>query len=276
MNSVEVFFPGVSEELSELLIAELSALNFDPFWQDEDGLRAYIEKEKLNDEDLQLLAVKYGDGVHLPFSVQSTVPDEWDRVKTNEVKPFVIADRITILDPASNLKAQTPFEIFMSAQMAFGDGNHPSTELCLTMMLDMDFQNKRVIDAGTGSGILAVMAEKLGAQSVLAFDNNPWAIEVSAKTIQQNKCTRITLESCQIQDCLQLSPFDVVLANLNFMVFQTEFKNVVKFISLSGKLLVSGVMKKDEPELLKMASEAGLILDKKLYLGSWVAVLFMI
>ncbi|MBN1769611.1 MAG: 50S ribosomal protein L11 methyltransferase [Prolixibacteraceae bacterium] len=70
--------------------------------------------------------------------------------------------------------------------MAFGSGAHPSTLLCIELMLNMNIKHKKVVDAGTGSGVLAVLAKKMGAAQVMAFDNNPWAIEIYRKTMKLN------------------------------------------------------------------------------------------
>ena len=274
MNSVEVFFPGIDESLSEVLIAELSLLNFDPFWQDENGLRAYITAGKLNQPSVQFLAEKYGsDGLALSYTIQATVPDEWDRVLEQDVQPLVIANQITIVNQNAHFQKSTPYTIVMSAQMAFGDGQHPSTELCMEMMLSMNFKKKHVVDAGTGSGILAVLAEKMRAESVLAFDNNPWAVEVTQRTLELNQCRNIQVRHMSVGEQKQLrNQFDIVIANLNYSVFQTEFTNVVQLANSKGQILLSGIMQKDETSVMQMVIQNRLIVVHRAEKQHWIAL----
>lgn len=272
MKRVEVFFPAVDEVIAEIIIAELSALGYDPFWQDNDGLRAYIDEEKLDKDSLLRIQKKYQNLSPMEFIVQTTVPNEWDRVKEQDPEKKVIADRITILEPDSSDEAKTEFSLRLNAQMAFGDGNHPSTALCLEMMLAIDFKNKAVVDVGTGSGILAIMAEKMGAASVLAFDNNPWSVEVSKEMMSLNNSEKIQVKHAEIEEVVfAKGNYDIVLANLNMMVFNNEFARVAALVKKDGIILVSGIMVKDEDSLEAMAIDNKLSVLRSVSKSNWVA-----
>lgn len=272
MKRVEVFFPAVDEVIAEIIIAELSALGYDPFWQDTDGLRAYIDEEKLDKDSLLRIQKKYQNLSPMEFIVQTTVPNEWDRVKEQDPEKKVIADRITILEPDSSDEAKTEFSLRLNAQMAFGDGNHPSTALCLEMMLAVDFKNKAVVDVGTGSGILAIMAEKMGAASVLAFDNNPWSVEVSKEMMSLNNSEKIQVKHAEIEEVVfAKGNYDIVLANLNMMVFNNEFARVAALVKKDGIMLVSGIMVKDEDSIEAMAIDNKLSVLRSVSKSNWVA-----
>jgi len=275
MNAIEVFYLGISEELSELIIAELSEKDFHSFWQDEDGLRAYIDGDKLNEEYLYLLASKYGKYNPLQFSIQSTTPENWGKVKEEHYKPFIIAEKITIYSSVSEVEYHNTYQLVLNDQMAFGSGKHPSTALSLQAMLSIDFSEKIVVDVGTGTAILAVLASKMGAKEIHAFDNNPWAIEVAAKTLFNNSSNNISVEVSEIDAWVAKgNTYEVVLANLNIMVFNSDFMNVIKLISTNGKILVGGIMLKDESSILQQASINGLIVIARYEAESWVVILF--
>lgn len=244
MNYIEVFFRNIDDEFSEILTAELTMLQYEPFWQDENGLRAYVDEAIFNadaiDEILSRYKLTFGE---IQYSFQHTKPDEWDRVK-EEFEPFFIGDDILV--KCNNVLSieNAKYELILDAQMAFGSGKHPSTNLCLQVMLDINFAGKTVLDVGTGSGVLAIMAEKMGATKIDAFDNNPWAIEVANKLKSDNNCELVNFFDADIDAALKIGKtYDVVLANLNMDVLRTELSNVFKFLNKGAVLLISGLMK---------------------------------
>lgn len=120
------------------------------------------------------------------------------------------------------------------------------------------------------------MSEKIGADEVYAFDNNPWAIEVAKNTILLNHCSKIKLDEKEIEDCcLTDLYFDVVLANLNFSVFENEYKNVANLTNPeNGLILVSGIMLKGVKKIIKMYQSIGFREQKRLSRDGWMAILF--
>ncbi|MDA3929866.1 MAG: 50S ribosomal protein L11 methyltransferase, partial [Prolixibacteraceae bacterium] len=244
-------------------------------WQDEYGLRAYFEGAEIDSTFLKELSSKYGSEKALTYTVQLTNSLEWDKVKAFDFEPILIANEIAIVSATSNFNSSTKYTIILNDQMAFGSGEHPSTALCLEVMLNIDFKNKKVVDVGTGTAVLAVLAEKMGALEVKAFDNNPWAIEVASKTINKNNSENIDLTLSEIESFLNFgSKFDIVLANLNFMVFRDEFENVMRLNSRTGLLLVSGIMIKDKDYIINKASFNNYKLKKVLQKSEWIAMLF--
>lgn len=273
MSLVEVFFQNVSDEQSEFVIAELTLIGYETFWHDEDGLRAYVKKTTLDEAQLEEVCKKYN---LKKYAIQNAKAGEWDRVK-EEFDPFVIANKVTVQCDHSSTSTSTPYTLIMDAQMAFGTGKHPSTELCVKAMLNQNFESKTVLDVGTGSGILAILSEKLGALQIHAFDNNPWAVEVAAQLIESNDCQKITISQNDIDgELLSKKHYDIVLANLNFDVLKTELPKLFGFLKKDGFLLVSGVMIKDVETVVSLTKELSVALIMSYEMENWSCMLFKI
>lgn len=136
--------------------------------------------------------------------------------------------------------------------MSFGTGHHVTTYLMIEQLLKLNLTNKTVLDFGTGTGLLAILAEKLGAESVTAIDNDEWSINNAIENIQQNNCYKIHL---LLSDHPSLLPqFDVVLANINKNVIMADFKNLYCILKANGCLVLSGLLETDEQDVLKFVS----------------------
>lgn len=276
MSTVEVFFPLKNETIIEMLIAELSFQGYDQFWQDEDGLRAYIHASNLNKQLVEEISSKYHDNGHpIAYTIQQAIPNEWERVQEADGECIVVGDRLAIVAQNAKSKIGVPYLIKMDAQMAFGNGKHPSTIGCLEQLLMLDFKKSTVVDVGCGSGILAILAEKMGAERILAFDNNPWAVEVAEQAIMVNNCTGIVLKNIEIEEALEDEKFDFVLANLNYAVFSTEFKKVMQLAKPTGKIVIGGFMNKDESNIIRMEQSNKFRIVSRLERESWVTHLLI-
>lgn len=273
MSFIEVYFPDLDDEISEVLIAELSMLDYESFWQDENSLRAYIDEANFKKLALDEIVLKYTNEKVLQYSFQATKPGEWTRVK-EVFEPFVVADKITIKSDSDSLHADTEYQLLMDAQMAFGTGKHPSSANCLKLMLGVDFQNKTVLDIGTGSGILAVMAEKLGAASIRAVDNNPWAIDVANQVVSDNMCMKVELAVNDIEGELHCKKkYDILLANLNMDVLTTELIKLPAFLNEEGIFLIGGFMEKDADKIVQILDQLHVKLVEKHISESWCAMI---
>ena len=155
--------------------------------------------------------------------------------------------------------------------MSFGTGHHATTYLMIQQMLSLDFNNKKVIDFGTGTGVLAILAEKFGASKVLAVDYDEWCIENSKENIEQNSCTKITLEQNSIFP--GNDNFDVVLANITLNVITANIALMANALKKGAKVVLSGFLKTDEDKMAATLKEHGFALIAQLQKGNWISVL---
>ena len=267
-NRIEVYFKGISDEMQDILVAELSSLGCDTFWNSGKGLRAYFEKDQFPADAIEEILIKYE--LSAP-RVQSTASEEWSVALKDQYAELIIDDQLIIDDGKGMPSYEFSYRIIVDPKLAFGSGHHPTTFLCLERMLFMDFTEKTVLDLGCGSGILSVLAHQKGAKEICAIDNNPWAIEISEKTFNANQCKSILLKQSEIAD-LENETFEVVLANLNASVIGDELSNITEHIAPNGKILLSGFMEKDQEQIVQQCEGNGITLAETNSKDGWVVL----
>lgn len=266
---LEILIQQLDAEQIEMLVAELAQLGFDSFWESNEGLRGYIDDAALNRSEVDVLTKRY----NVSYSLQTVQSASWDVALSDRFEAIEISEDCIVRSSQTAASGHL-HQIIVDPKLAFGSGEHPSTWLCLKMQLEMDHAHKKVIDIGTGSGILAVMAEKLGAAHIDAFDNNPWAIEVMQETLQLNHSEKIKAMAGE-QDELELHPpYDLALGNLNASVLKEYLPQFVELVKPQGEMLLSGYMKKDRDAIHQLALQCGLLLQKEMAKDEWVAVLY--
>ena len=162
-------------------------------------------------------------------------------------------------------------EIIITPKMSFGTGHHATTYIMIQFLQQLDIKGKRVLDFGTGTGILAILAERLGATGVTAIDNDDWSIENAAENIAVNKCTGIKLSKAG--DLKELGHFDVILANINRHVLLANMLDLKQHLALGGVLILSGLLPDDAPVIEAKAAENDLgIFEQKNY-NNWIGLL---
>ena len=161
-------------------------------------------------------------------------------------------------------------DIIITPKMSFGTGHHATTYMMIQQMRDMDFKNKSVLDFGTGTGILAILAEKLGASNITAIDIDEWSITNAMENIEQNKSEKIKIKlSSQIPD----QTFDIILANINRNIIFQNLEFLKKAICEKGYILMSGLLKTDENEMVETCLKMNLLLIKRYEQDNWISLL---
>jgi len=156
--------------------------------------------------------------------------------------------------------------------MSFGTGHHATTYMMIQQMKDIDFVNKSVFDFGTGTGILAILAEKLGAANVFAVDYDEWSIENAAENLVRNNCSKFNLKKSD--NASGEEQYDIVLTNINKNVIMDNFSLLVKQLSHKGILLLSGLLEADENDIVSDAGKFPLQLKVKSSRNNWIALRF--
>jgi ribosomal protein L11 methyltransferase len=156
--------------------------------------------------------------------------------------------------------------------MSFGTGHHATTEMMVRRMEQISFSGKNVFDFGTGTGVLAILAEKCGAAQVLAIDNDPWSIANAKENAIENGCTRIHLQLADTPDTAR--QFDIILANINRNIILDNMPALVEALSHDGTLLVSGMLAEDETALLAGTEGFQLRPVARMQTGPWICMQF--
>jgi ribosomal protein L11 methyltransferase len=203
------------------------------------------------------------------FNITSIPEQNWNAVWESNFEPVVVDDfcavRADFHQPIKNVQ----HEIIITPKMSFGTGHHATTYMMIEQMSNIDFTKKRVFDFGTGTGILAILAQKLGAASITASDNDEWSIENAEENFQKNDVHSIILYR---SSAIPKDSFDIILANINRNVLSEYASALVNILSPNGVLLVSGILKEDE----KIIVAAFNILQpiKVQQNKNWVSILF--
>lgn len=187
----------------------------------------------------------------ISFAEGMVEPTNWNKVWEESFTPVTIENTWHIRAEFHSPDPNIQHEIIISPKMAFGTGHHATTYLVLEQMGKLDLKEKKVLDLGCGSGILAIAAEKLGAASVLAVDYDPLSVENTIENSQLNKCTKIKAEQADVYSFNE-GGFDVVLANINKKVLTDTLDKIISFLGLNGTLIISGILDSDANDLLQL------------------------
>jgi ribosomal protein L11 methyltransferase len=251
-------------EQKERLIAELSEINFYAFEEEKNYLNAYIAEEDFN--EIQLREILKG---RFDFTKLIIEEENWNVQWESSIQPVIINDFVAVRPSFHEPLEGVKYDLVITPKMSFGTGHHATTFLMIQLMGKVNFSNKTVLDFGTGTGVLAILAEKLGAKEVIAIDNDEWSIRNATENIQANHCSRIKIELKQ--DLSSLPSFDIILANINLNVISHESLAMTKLLKTKGILLLSGFLIKDEIEIVNIFFEKNIIKKESLQRGDWAA-----
>ena len=260
-------------EFAEILMAEIAEVGFDTFLETNEGFEAYAEEDHFDHEQLNLIQQKYDQVNPLDFALDRIQKQNWNEEWEKSLEPIIVDDTCLIRAEFHKIEKKYPYEIIITPKMSFGTGHHQTTYLMIKNQLKMDFKGKRVMDAGCGTAILAIMASKLGAESVEAFDIDEWSASNGKENIENNNCVNINLKLGSIADMKFEGKFDVILANINKNVLLAEMKMYSEYLVSGGQLLLSGFYLNDVQDLQTEASRHGFSLQTTDEKETWAALL---
>ncbi|MBC7553495.1 MAG: 50S ribosomal protein L11 methyltransferase [Taibaiella sp.] len=266
MTSIKIKFNNVNEEQQEILVAQLAETGFEGFEQQDDTLFAYIDAERYNEEELAGIA-------GLNFEKEVIDPQNWNQLWESNFEPVIIDEFCTIRADFHTLEVTTPHEIVITPKMSFGTGHHATTQLMIMLMKNIDFKEKQVLDFGTGTGVLAILAEKLGAYYVLGIDNDEWCVTNANENLERNGCTKTTV--MQVTDPhLPGIVHDIILANINRNILLQYMPELFLNTRRGGMILLSGLLREDGDIVAQAAASAGFNFIERRELNNWIALAF--
>ena len=261
-------------ELADILVAELAEVGFDTFEDNDAGFCAYTTEEAFTPDAVAEIMSRYEGQGDLHFSHRTITRQNWNAEWEKNFQPLIIADRVSVRAPFHPEPAGIDYDIVIMPRMSFGTGHHETTALMLENQLGVDHRGLRVLDMGTGTGILAIMAEKLGARQVLAVDTEPWTVENARDNAAENNCHGIECRLGGVETLADEAPFDLILANINRNVLLEDMHEYARLLPAGRPILFSGFYEEDLPLLQAEAAKHGLRYLRHRTLRNWVSALF--
>ena len=255
---------------NEILMAELIEIGFDSFTEEHNGILAYIQKDLFDDKQLQEINMFSNEAVEISYTYQEMPNINWNEEWEKNFEPINVEDQVSIRAEFHS-NQNLPHEIIIQPKMSFGTGHHATTYLMIQQMLDMNFENKTVLDMGCGTSVLAIFAKQKGAGKTVAIDIDEWSVENSKENAERNN---VDLDISQgTADNLGAENFDIILANINRNILISDIPTYVSVLNDGGQLLLSGLCFFDVEDVLEVCNEQKLTLKRKLQREEWVSLL---
>lgn len=269
MQYKKVIFEVGDEAIAEMLIAKLSEVGYEGFEEAGAELFAYIPEEQYNTGKLSTIANSLG----LDYKTDTILSQNWNALWESNFDPVVIDGLCTIRADFHNIVVATPFEIKINPKMSFGTGHHATTHLMMAGLKDLEPAGKSVLDFGTGTGVLAILAEMMGATAVTAIDNDEWAVTNALENVEANGCKNITVLQASLED-LPANSFDLILANINRNILLQYMDDLYGRLNNGGTILMSGLQDDDEQIIREAAGQAGFKYTSTAKRAGWIALRF--
>ena len=268
-----VFNVSPKDPVTEMLIAQLGHIGFESFVENESGVVAYIQKKDWNSNKVEDLYLLNSNEFDITFKYNEIEQTNWNKEWEKNFNPIQVNGQVSIRAPFHE-NPSLNFDIVIEPKMSFGTGHHETTHMMVQHLLALDLKNKKVLDMGCGTGILAIFAEMKGAQPTDAIDIDSWCYQNSLENVQRNGCKHITVLEGD-SSLLKGKEYDVVIANINRNILLSDMKIYTDCLSEKGVLLLSGFYKDDISIIESEVIKHGLVLDKMIQKNNWVALKYM-
>ena len=267
-----------SEEIADILIATMSSIGYEGFQYTDTGFTAYITCEQFEEERIQKLEILQSLAVdyQIDWNFYVLQDRDWNLEWEKNFTPIVVDNRILIRAGVHPTIPGIDYDIIIEPKMSFGTGHHPTTTLMLETLLDFSGQmkGKRVLDMGCGTGILSILAAKLGASTVTGIDIDEWSYRNARENIENNQLQNIQIKIGNAGLLEKEKEFDFILANINRNILLTDMPFYERCLKDGGILIMSGFYTKDLPSIRQKAAELGMTYGDQKMKQNWVAVSF--
>lgn len=269
MNYKMITFQQVTHDKKDELSALLSTLVLTGLEETDDTIIGYAEENEYDEAAIKEIAVSMG----LSFTTEIVEERNWNSEWEQNFEPVIIDGFCSVRADFHPEPANVEHDIIITPKMSFGTGHHATTASMITLMRDLDFKNKSVFDFGTGTGILAILAEQLGASSILAIDNDEWSYTNAVENCERNNATKVTVQQATADD-LNNDQYDIILANINRHILLAYMEQMYTLTKAGGTLLLSGILTEDIPMIRKSAEQSGYQYNLDRTEGNWVCMQF--
>ncbi|RAV30115.1 50S ribosomal protein L11 methyltransferase [Sinomicrobium soli] len=255
---------------TDILIAELGAAGFESFVENEDGLNAYILKDHWDPACLDEIYVLHSGEFDISYETEEIAQVNWNEEWEKNFHPITVDGRCTVRAPFHDTPG-TEYDIVIEPKMSFGTGHHETTHMMIQHLLGTELNGKKVLDMGCGTGVLAILAEKLGAVNIDAIDIDNWCYLNSLENAERNHSREITVLEGDA-GLLGGKAYDVIIANINRNILLEDIPRYAGCLRPGGVLLLSGFYKDDIPVIDALCREYSMKQERALERNHWVAL----
>lgn len=263
--NIEPAIPGC-----EILIAQLSQLGFDSFQEHENGISAYVDSKISSEIDLKDIQILNTGEFKISFEITSVEKQNWNIKWESNFEPIYV-DNICCVRAPFHPKSDYKYDLVIEPKMSFGTGHHETTSMMISFILANEFTNSYVCDIGSGTGVLAILAEQRGANKIDAIDIDNWCYLNSLENIERNNSKNINVYEGEVEKLKNLR-YDSIFANINLNVLLNDISTYAKMLNKNGVLYLSGFYKKDINKIEQEAKNSSLKLIETKQKNDWVSL----
>ena len=274
MKTLEYVFTSPSSDIQhDMLVSMLAEIGFDSFMEEDRCLKAYCSAESRDDIAVENLLMEPSFSDIRLLKVEEMPDKDWNELWEASYQPVVVNERCRVRAPFHESDPSFEFDLVIEPKMSFGTANHETTAQIIQLMLETNFQGKDVLDMGSGTAVLAILAKKLGAARTIAIDNDEWAYRNAFTNCELNGVPDIEVV---LGDALSIKgEFDVVLANINRNILLRDMHYYVDAMTPNARIFFSGFYTEDLPSIQAEAERLGLRYSRHLSRNNWVAAEFV-
>ena len=272
---IEIEITPFEEWLRDVLPAMLSDIGYESFVETETGLEAFIPAKNFNEPELTELLHSFEKNFSFHFKKKLIKSQNWNEVwEKNYFKPLVVAGECLVRAPFHKEYPNCKYEIVIEPNMAFGTGNHETTSMMLEAILKENLDGKKVLDMGSGTGILGILASMKGASEITAIDIDEWSVKGTQENAVLNNIKNLKVKKGDAS-LLGEERYDFIFANIHKNVLLNDLPAYSKSLNKNGKLFISGFYSEDIPNLIDKAESVGLKDAGFTTKNNWVAASFV-
>lgn len=258
----------------DILIAELGEIGYESFVETEEGVQAYIQSSLFSDEALKhITVIKDTENFKIQYSYKTIADTNWNAVWESNFEPVIIDDKCLIRAPFHNIEKKYELEIVIEPKMSFGTAHHETTYLMLQYLFELDLKNKKLLDMGCGTSILAIAAAKLGSNDIDAIDNDEWAYNNSIENVEKNDTKQIKVYLGDA-NLLGKDKYEIILANINRNILLNDIQTYSKCLENKAYLLMSGFYTEDLEVIKECCAKNNIGFISNKVKNNWVSALF--
>lgn len=258
---------------SDILIAELGELGFESFVENETGVLAYIQKQDWSFHMLDGISIINNPNFKITYTSHEIEQENWNATWEENFEPILVDDVCMIRAPFHE-KSTADYDIVIEPKMSFGTGHHETTHMMVQHLLELDLEDRAVLDMGSGTGVLAILSALRGATVVDAIDIDNWCYLNAKENVERNNVNFITVHEGDAS-LLKHQKYDLIIANINRNILLADIPKYVSCLKQGAVLLLSGFYLDDLPRVNEKCIEQGLQFEKNLEKNNWVAAKYV-